>query len=1043
MHMKLSFPMLLSLISMTAVQAQAPGGVVAGLVKDADGKPLPSARVLLVHSETDRRRSVLADSAGGFTISNLPPGEYRLEAEHEGHQKQLRRFTLPLNHELWIDLALLPGRRTDAVEVSASREPLRAQSSALGGLVDNRAITGLPLDGRNFFQLGLLLPGVAPPAEGSAGSVRGSFAVNINGAREDSNNFLLDGVYNGDPKLNGPAVTPPVDAVREFEVAAGVYDATLGRNSGGQFNVALKSGGNQFHGTAYEFFRNGVTDARNFFAPAREARPQYQRNQFGASAGGPVARNRTFFFADYEGRRLREGITQVTTVPTALERVGDFSKSSVYAIDPMTQRPFPNNIIPSYYMNPIGLAIAALYPLPVRSTPSGNFVSSPAARDREDHFDIRMDHNLAAGDDLAVRYSFGDRALYESFTGPSYSKVPGYGDNVPARSQNAMASETHAFSPTLLNDFRLGFTRISTGVYQQNLGTNVNRSVGLPTVSTNARDTGLSLINLTGYSPLGDEYNNPQHSATTIYQVLDTVTAARGRHLLRAGIDLRWLRQNAYRDVLAMGYLNFLGLITGNALEELLLGMPTVTGVANVDNAQHLRSQSAYGFVEDTWRVRPGLTVSAGLRYEYNAPPVDAFDRANVFDAATQSLVHAGTNGMPRSGYQADRNNWAPRIGVAWSPGNAGTTLRAGYGLHYDQGSLATGEGLYFNAPYYVSRLYYTSQQYPLSLANPFPANYPVAAAPSALAFQRTLRSAYAQQWNFSVQREVGRSRTLELAYAGSKGTKLLGARDLNQPSPNTLPYNPRPNPAFSDVNLVESRGNSIYHSMQTRFQQTLHRGLSALASYTWSKSIDDASGFFSSAGDANYPQDSRNAAAERGLSNFDLRHRFSLSYVYDLPLGKGRLRGGWRTTGIWSLQSGVPFSAYLLSGMDNSNTGISTLGFGSNDRPNLLQSPALAHPGPDGWFNTAAFALPRFGSFGSAGRNILTGPGLQTANLALLKDTALSEGKALQFRAEVFNSLNHANFSLPDNFLGSPTFGKIQSAGAPRRIQLGVKFVF
>jgi hypothetical protein len=289
----------------------------------------------------------------------------------------------------------------------------------------------------------------------------------------------------------------------------------------------------------------------------------------------------------------------------------------------------------------------------------------------------------------------------------------------------------------------------------------------------------------------------------------------------------------------------------------------------------------------------------------------------------------------------------------------------------------------------------------------------------------------------------MGRGRTLELAYAGSKGTKVLGSRDANQPHPNTLPYNPRPNPAFSDVNLLESRGNSTYNSLQTRFQQTLQRGLSALASYTWSKSIDDASGFFSSAGDANYPQNSYDTAMERGLSGFDVRHRLNLSYSYDLPLGKGRLRAGWRTTGIWTFQTGAPFSAYLLSGMDNSNTGISTLGFGSNDRPNILRSPSVVNPGPDGWFNTTAFALPPFGSFGNAGRNILIGPGLQTVNVALLKDTILSEGKALQFRAEVFNALNHANFNLPDNFYGSPTFGKIQSAGAPRRIQFGVKLLF
>ena len=465
--------------------------------------------------------------------------------------------------------------------------------------------------------------------------------------------------------------------------------------------------------------------------------------------------------------------------------------------------------------------------------------------------------------------------------------------------------------------------------------------------------------------------------------------------------------------------------------------------MATADNAEHLRTQSEYAFVQDTWRARPGLTLSLGVRYEYNAPPVDAFDRANVYNPATQSLIRVGTNGIPRGGYEPDRNNWAPRIGIAWNPGRKGTVVRAGYGIYYDQASLATGEGLYFNAPYYVSRLYYMSQQYPLSLYNPFPPNYPLAQAPTALAFQRDLRSPYAQQWNLSVQREIGRGRTFELAYAGSKGTKLPEGRDSNQPLPSAQPYNPRPVPQFNDINLLESRGNSNYTSIQTRFQQTLRGGLSLLASYTWSKSIDEGSGFFSTASDANYPQDDRHPNLERGLSDFDVRHRFTLSYSYDLPSGKGRLRGGWRTTGIWTFQTGEPFTVNLLADMDNSNTGISTLGFGANDRPNLVGNASLANPGPDGWFNTAAFALPPFGTFGNAGRNIVTGPGLQTVNVALLKDTTLSEGKTLQFRAEVFNSLNHPDFNLPDSFFGSPTFGIVQSAGEPRRIQFGVKLLF
>jgi hypothetical protein len=1015
---------------------------VRGTVTDAGRKALAGVAVRLVHQETNRQRNALTGPRGEFTISNLAPGEYRIETEREGYARQTRQFDVLLDQDVTIEISLLPGQRKDTVQVTATADVLRTGSAALGGVVDNRQITGLPLDGRNFYELSLLLNGVAPAAQGSAGSVRGDFAVNIDGAREDANNFLLDGVFNGDPKLNGIAVTPPVDAVREFEVAAGGYDAAFGRNAGGQFNVVLKSGGNQLHGTAYEFLRNRAVDARNFFAPAGQPSPAYQRNQFGASAGGPVRRNRTFFFADYEGRRLREGMTLLTNVPTALERTGDFSRSAVPAIDPFTQTPFPGNVVPKAYLNPVGLAIAALYPLPNRSVANQDYVSSPAERDREDHFDLRVDHTLGPADDLALRYSFADRALYEPFTGPSFAAIPGFGDNVPRRAQNAMAGETHIFSASLLNELRFGLDRVSAGVFQQNLGNNLNQQVGLPQVSTNPRDTGLSLIDITGYSPIGDEYNNPQHSASTIYQVTDTVTAVRGRHLLKAGVDLRWLQQNAYRDVMANGYLDFLGM-TGNALEELLLGLPSVTTVAHVDNAEHLRTDSQYAFFEDTWRVRPDLTISAGVRYEYNAPPVDTQNRANVYDPATQSLIRVGTNGIPRGGYGADRNNFAPRLGLAWRPGQKGTVVRAGYSIAYDQSSLATGEGLYFNAPYYVLNEYYSFAQFPLSLSDPFPQNYPLAVPSSALAFQRGLRTPYIQQWSFQVQQEAGRNQVLELAYAGSKGSKLIGARDLNQPLPSAQADNPRPVPQFADINVIESRGNSNYQSLQAAFRRTLRAGLAATAAYTWSKSIDDASGFFTTAGDANYPQDSRHVDLERGLSDFDVRHRFTLSYGYDLPFGKGRLRGGWQTFGIWTFQTGRPFTVALLADDDNANTGISSLGFGANDRPNVLRNPALSHPGPDGWFDTTAFVVPPYGSFGNAGRNILTGPGLQNVNVSVLKTTELGERARLQFRAEAFNLLNRVNLDLPDNFVGSPTFGKIQSAESPRRIQFGLKLLF
>jgi hypothetical protein len=475
----------------------------------------------------------------------------------------------------------------------------------------------------------------------------------------------------------------------------------------------------------------------------------------------------------------------------------------------------------------------------------------------------------------------------------------------------------------------------------------------------------------------------------------------------------------------------------------MLQGFPSVTGGATLDNAQHLRTRSYYGFIHDTWRARPDLTVSMGIRYEYNAPPFDAEDRANVFDVATQRLLPVGVNGVPRSGFERNCSNVGPRVGLAWMPGSRKTVIRAGYGIYFDQPALATGEGLYFNAPYFNLHLYYSLDNFPVTLSDPFPRNFPYPSPSSALAFQKDLRTPYSQHWNFNIEREVGKGRVVEVGYVAAKGTKLLAGRDINQPRPSAQQPNLRPNPLFDDITILESRSNSTYHSMQARFQQRLASGLSALASYTWSKSIDDSSNFFSSAGDPNYPQDSYNLRAERGRSNFDMRHRFSLSYSYDLPLGKGRLRGGWQTFGIWTFQTGRPFTVALLSDLDNSNTGRSTLGFGANDRPNVAGNPVLANPTPERWFNTSAFRMPAFGTFGNSGRNILDGPAYRTIAASIVKNARVTERMNVQFRAEAFNLLNQANLDLPDIFLGSPTFGRISSADSPRRVQFGLKVLF
>ena len=1040
-----------------AANAQTYRGTVRGTVYDPNGAVIPGAEIKLTNKETGETRTATSGDEGEYSISTLRPGLYDLAATVSGFKVFTKTIEVAVNQEVRIDPDMGLGLGGDTVEVEPG--DLQKDAASLGSVINNSQVQGLPLDGRNFFELTLLVPGAVPAAPGSAGSARGDFAFSVNGAREDANNFLLDGVYNVDPKLNTFGVRPSVDAIREFQMLTSTYDASFGRNPGAQVNVVLNSGSNSVHGSAFEFLRNAALDARNFFAPSSEPKPKYIRNQFGGALGGPIKHDRTFFFADYEGTRSREGITRIANVPTAQERAGNFSQSLFGVPSNPFGPPFPNGTIPDFFINPVGRAIAALYPLPNRNVPFQNFVSSPTQRDDNNSFDVRVDHRLNDRADLAFRYSFGDRDLFEPFTGPSFSVVPGFGDFVSRRSQNVMAALTYVLTPKLVNETRLAFSRVASSVTQE--ASRLNSSVGLPTISPNSRDAGLSFITITGFSPLGDEGNNPQNSVTNVYQVLNNSSYAHGNHLIKFGADLRFSQQNAFRDVESRGRLQFSPFfqLTGNALGDLLLGFPLLTSVARVDNPQHIRTQSYNFFVNDSFRVRRNLTLNAGLRYEYNSPPVDAKDRANVYDVATRSLVKVGTNGVPRSGFEADKNNFAPRVGFAWTVGaDQATVIRGGYGVYYDQSPLAPAEALYFNSPYFDNNIFFSLPGLPLTLNNPFPSFFPFPLPDSALAIQRDLRTGYMQHWNLNIERQLWSKNVVEVAYVGSKGTKLLTARDINQPRPSALPPGlpivPRPNPFFDDIDLLESRANSNYHALQARFEQRLFNGFSGLISYTWSKSIDDASNFFTSTGDPNFPQNSYNVRAERGRSNFDVRQRLSASYSYLLPFGKGRrfaansgwattLLSGWETFGIVTLQSGRPFTVALLSEIDNSGTGRSILGFGANDRPNLVANPVLSNPTTGRWFNTSAFAFSAPGTFGNAGRNILDGPGYQNVNASVVKNTALTEGVTLQFRTEFFNLFNHPNFNLPDNFLGSPTFGVISSARDPRHIQFGLKLLF
>lgn len=1031
--------------------AQPPGAAVRGIVRDPSGAVAAGARATVTHRDTNLVRAVETSDAGQYVVSALPPGPYRLDVARAGFKTHVEEFELFVSQDLRLDVALQVGAPSEQVVVVASSIALERDSTAVGVVVENAQVLNLPLDGRNFLELALLAPGTAPAAQGSASSVRGDFAFTAAGGREDANGFLLDGVDNVDPKLNTPAVRPPVDAIREFEVLTSSYEPEIGRYGAGQVNVVLKSGTNNLHGTGYGFFRNGALDARNFFAPRDEPAPDYRRTQFGGSVGGPVSRDRLFFFADYEGTRITEGITQVTNVPTAAERAGDFSRSVLPApINFFTGQPFPGNQVPSFFQNPIGQAIAGLYPLPNRNAPLANYVSSPNLEDRNDHFDVRVDRPSQGRLDLSARYSFSDRTLLEPFAGSGFSLLPGYGNTLDRRAQNLVASGVSVLTPRLINEARFGYTRVANQVNQEGQGTSLNQKVGLPELSTNPRDWGLSFITVTGYSPLGQEYNNPQKGITDAFQFVDTLTWSPGAHLIKSGFDLRTVRQDAFRDVQARGQLAFTPFAyTGNALADLLLGLPTITVGAALDNPQRLRTENLGLFVQDQWRATSTLTLTAGLRYEITSAPVDAADRATIYDQATGSLVAVGTGGVPRAGYQSDRNNIAPRLGFAWSA-TPETVVRGSYGIYYNQSALAPSEGLYFSDPYFHLDFFFPAQGLPpLTLYDPFPANYPIPSPQSGFTFQRDLETPYLQHFSVGVQRQLGASRSVEAAYVGSRGSSLITGRDLNQPRPSSMSPNLRPNFFFGDITILESAGQSEYNSLQLKFEQRSAKGVSVLAAYTLGKSEDDASGFFPSAGDPNYPQDSLNRAAEWGRSSFDVRHRLSVGFAWDVPFDDSRdgvlgaLLADWQVSGVVTLQSGRPFTVALLQEIDNSNTGRANLGFGNNDRPNVVGDPVLSDPTAEKWFDTTAFVFPAYGTFGNSGRNTVDGPGYQNVNLAVMKRLPLGARSKLQLRLEAFNLFNHTNFNQPDNFLGSPTFGQILSAQSPRRVQLGAKVLF
>ncbi len=1047
-------------LTVVPIWSQGFTATLVGRTLDESGAVLPGVTVTVTLLATGRTRTATSDDAGNYAFLLLPPSEYTVGAEKRGFRKEVRKgIVLQVEQRAGIDLTLQVGEMTETIEIEGRSPLIQSETAAVGAVIDRKKIVELPLNGREFQQLAQLLPGTFPPAQGSSLSFRGGF--HCAGTRETANYFLLDGIDNNNSAANQYTFRPSIDMIEEFKVQLSTYAAEFGRGAGGQINIITKSGTNTLHGNFFEFLRNSALDARNFFSlPGKQ--PPLRRNQFGATAGGPITipglyqgRNRSFFFFSYEGIRIRRGVTRSAAVPRREMVDGDFSSllgapRPIQILDPSGRRPFPDNRIPVGRIDRVGGAIARLYPVPNDpSDPVRNFVSSPSQPQDADQYSARVDHLFSSRGSLMFRYSINQDDQIEAFdslVGTIGTNLPGFGRIDGQRTQSISLTYTRILSPRAVNEFRFGYNRLRQTRFPESRGRDMVGVLGLGGIRTDPRDFGFPAVRVTGFDPLGDSTQLPQGRADNTFHWVDNFSLIRGSHILKTGLDLRPFQSNNFNPIFARGDFRLTGLFSGFGLADLLLGLVEQT-TRGVGDPARGRRQKSYGFyVQDDWKVTPALTFNLGLRYELNLPLYDVQNRMSSFDPSTRAILLAGRNGVRRSIFEPDRNNFAPRFGFAWQlPGERKTVIRGGYGVFYDLVIVGNELGaLYFNAPFRSTQIFNGTQANPISLADPFPTQLVGAAALAPNGVQQDLRNSYLQDFSFGVQRELFRNAMVEVAYVGSKGTKLMRTRNINQayPGPGSIASR-RLFPGFGNINFRESSANSSFHSLQLRVEKRLSHGLSFLTAYTFSKSIDDASAVLGSAGTTNNPQNSHNLRLERALSDFDTRQRLVVSYIYELPLGRGkrylngpgsieRILGGWQVSGIAAFQSGNPFTPRLSR--DVSGTGQ------LQDRPNLIGNPKLNRPDPALWFNTGAFAIPPSGTFGTAGRDILIGPGRNDYDFALTKKQRLGERYTLEFRAEFFNLLNHPLFNLPNAIADSLQFGKIFSASAARQIQFALR---
>lgn len=994
----LTITLLAGTVNLTSAQSTAS---IEGLVIDPHGAVVPGAKITASNPAIAFERTTTSDTSGRYTLAALPVGDYVLAAAAAGFKKQvIENLTIEVGRRVTQDFQLEAGDISEQVSIVAANEAID-RSMAMGHVIDRRTVQNIPLNGRYFLDLALLVPASVTPPQGafSAAPTRGlgSLAFNTAGNREETINYQINGITLNNLTFSSISFQPSINTIQEFKAENSTFSAEYGESSGAVVNIATRSGANNFHGELFEFFRNDALDARNFFELTSNEPAPFKRNQFGGNFGGPIVRDKLFFFVSYEGLRQRQGLDLNSVVLSDSQR--------------------------ALVTDPVVTKLLALIPRAnfVDSSGTSRFVSAASAPVNVDQWTADINYNLSERDRVHGYYAIQDSELSE----PNRfgNTIPGFGHIARALRQIFTFNETHTFSQSMVNELRFGFNRFSatsTPLAQFNpadfgIRNGINQPIGLPQISIAG-----------GSLNFGGPANQPSGRGDTTFVAADTLNWLVGRHSLKLGGEYRQFLNNNFRQ--GTGSFNFPSVAA------------FVSGTANsfsvtLGNQSSSIAQGALGFfVQDSYRLSTRLNLELGMRYDWNMTPSERYDRFIVFDRDTNSLLRVGTD-LDKV-YKENNQNIQPRVGFAWLPfAGDETVVRGAYGVYVDQPMTSVVTPLSGNPPLAI----------PLTVSGAIHLNNAInVAGPAGLAplsIDQDFDNAYMQSWNLNVQREFFDTAVM-LGYLGSKGTHLITRRNINQPINGVRPFpalsgtsSILPGAALGNITEVGSSGNSSYNALLLTATRRLAKGWQFDASYTWSKSIDYTS--FSTGGVL--VQNSYNLPGERGVSDFDARHRFVFSSICELPFNSNKFVSGWQLAVIVQSQSGNPVNVVTTNSTVN--------GVANTLRPDV-NGPVTVFGEVDGWFDTSAFAaVPRFGNLG---RNVIVGPTFNNADVSLIKNTTIGEDVRLQFRAEVFDVFNHANFGRPGNTVGSPLFGRITStrfptgeSGSSRQIQFALKVGF